>query len=465
VLVDTAGRPLRSAAARHYDAAAGGRRWVGLAQTRSVAGAAHAARGTVMARARTLVANNPLAHSGVEAWVSGLVGTGIKPQSNHFDPEVRSDLNLRFEAWTDEADHQGRTDLYGLQSFIAKQVVRDGEAFVRFVSTEGGSFRLQVIDPEMVDPSLTRRLGSGGYILHGIEFDADNQRRAYHVRREAPDMPTVLSSETVRVLAEDMVHIYRQDAAGQVRGVSWLAPVLAALHDMSGAQDAQLMRQKVAAMLAGFVTTADGGGAGFSDDYSQAEGGVVEPVLEPGTMQVLRPGEDIRFSEPARVGSEVIDFLRVTRLEIAAGLGIPVHLLDGDLTRANYSSLRAGAVEFRRKVEALQWSMFVHQLLRPIWRRWTAAEAIAGRIPPAYFSDPLPYEAAKWVTPRVDWVDPEKDMLAEVGAISAGLMSRRQAVASRGLDIEALDAEIAADRDRERKLGLKFTTTVGGSNE
>ena len=36
-------------------------------------------------------------------------------------------------------------------------------------------------------------------------------------------------------------------------------------------------------------------------------------------------------------------------------------------------------------------------------------------------------------------------------------MSRRQAVAARGYDLEAIDAEIAADKARAESLGLDFS--------
>ena len=62
--------------------------------------------------------------------------------------------------------------------------------------------------------------------------------------------------------------------------------------------------------------------------------------------------------------------------------------------------------------------------------------------------------------PRNDWVDPQKDVAAEVAAINAGLMSRRQAVAARGYDLEALDAEIAADNARAASLGLNFSRAL-----
>lgn len=65
------------------------------------------------------------------------------------------------------------------------------------------------------------------------------------------------------------------------------------------------------------------------------------------------------------------------------------------------------------------------------------------------------------VAPRPMQVDPEKDVAALKGQLELGLTSRRQAVASLGWNVAKLDAEIAADRDRETELGLDFT--LGGS--
>jgi capsid protein len=59
----------------------------------------------------------------------------------------------------------------------------------------------------------------------------------------------------------------------------------------------------------------------------------------------------------------------------------------------------------------------------------------------------------------MQWVDPLKDAEATATMIAGGLKSRRQAVAELGYDVEALDAEIAADRQREAAMGLSFTPT------
>lgn len=250
---------------------------------------------------------------------------------------------------------------------------------------------------------------------------------------------------------------------GQVRGVSWLAPILQLLRDLDEASDAQLLRQKIAAMLAGFVTTQDGGAAAFTGEQSGQE---LTASLEPGTLQALNPGEDVTFSEPARIGSESIEFLKMIARQVAAGLSIPYELLTTDLREVNYSSARVGLIEFRRKVEAIQHHVIAFQMLRPIWRRWVTVEVLAGRLDlPGFESDPEPFLAANWITPRQVWVDPQKDAEAEVNAINAGLMSRREAVAARGLDIEALDAEIAADKAREKELGLDFSGTTAKQKE
>jgi len=449
-------------AVRAFEGAAGGRRWSGFVDTPSAVSAMHGGRATLVRRSRSLYLNNALFCSAVTAWVSGLVGTGIKGQPGHPADAVREGLGLAFEAWTDESDAEGRSDFYALQALVALLVVRDGEAFVVEEIDEAGRLRLRVHDADMVPGDLTADLGGGRFILQGIEVDAAGKVVAYHFRRDNPGLPFVASFGAVRVPAERVRHVFRRDTAGQLRGVPWGAAVLLRLADYDAAVDAQLVRQKVAALLTGFVTSPEGTGDPMSSGGSPT-GGTVDVSLEPGEMKILLPGQEVQFSEPAKIGAEAIDFLTLTRREIAAGFGLPAHLLDGDLTEANYGSLRVGLIEFRRRVEALQHHVLAFQMLRPVWRTWVTLEALSGRLAaPDFARDPAPYLAATFVPPRADWIDPRSDVDAEIAAINAGLGSRRQAVAARGIDVEALDREIAADRAREARLGLDFGTKQEG---
>jgi capsid protein len=74
---------------------------------------------------------------------------------------------------------------------------------------------------------------------------------------------------------------------------------------------------------------------------------------------------------------------------------------------------------------------------------------------------PRRYRSVQWIPPRWDWVDPLKDIQAQVLAIEAGLTSRRKAVEATGYDIEEIDRENATDAARAASLGLHYRTSPG----
>ena len=211
-------------------------------------------------------------------------------------------------------------------------------------------------------------------------------------------------------------------------------------------------------MPASLIDQNSSGVAPYSD--GQQTGSVLEGGLEPGTMKVLPSGFDIKFSTPQQSNSG-IEQVKLGLRSVAAGLGVPEYLLTGDLSQANYSSTRAALIEFRARIEQSQFHVHIPQWLRPIFRRWLSLEILAGRIDaPGFEADPEAWLQVEFYPPAQAWIDPLKDAEGEAEAIAAGLKSRRQAVAERGYNIEVLDAEIAADKDREKKLGLNFDTAT-----
>jgi lambda family phage portal protein len=431
---------------RRFDAAAGGRRWQGVQTFGQVNAEIAAAAGPVRRRASYYARNNPWIGNGVAAIVSGAVGAGIKPQSQHPDAAVREALHRRWAAWTDLADADGVTDAYGLQALAVRAMVETGECFAHLLFAPDG-LRVRLLDSDMVPHSETRELEGERRVIQGVEFGADGARAAYHVHRFRPEVPS-FSTDLVRIPADQMAHLFVPLAPGQVRGISWLAPVLLRLHELDLYEDAQLVRQKIAALFAGFILDPTGTAAGLE---GTTVNGVLTTGLEPGTLKALPPGYDIKFSDPAEVG-DAVPFLQLQLRSIAAGLGVPEYLLTGDLSQANYSSLRAALVEFRTRLEQLQHSVIVYQLCRPIWRAWVLAEVLAGRIT----GDLDELLAVEFITPAQPWVDPQKDAEAAKLSLANGLTSRRRVVASLGWDVEQLDAEIAADKAREKALGLRF---------
>ncbi|GIK34539.1 MAG: phage portal protein [Gammaproteobacteria bacterium] len=437
-------------------------------------------------KSRDLVRRNAWAQAGIEAFVANAVGTGIKPQSLSGDEQFKAEVQALWRDWVEEADAAGQTDFYGLQALACRAMLEGGECLIRLRPRrpEDGlavPLQLQLLEPEHLPMHLNTDLPSGNVVRSGIEFDAMGRRVAYHLYRSHPEdgglapMSGQGGMDTVRVDAREVIHLYRVLRPGQIRGEPWLSRALVKLNELDQYDDAELVRKKTAAMFAGFVTRQNpednlmGEGATDSD-------GIALAGLEPGTLQILEPGEDIKFSDPADVGGSYSEFLRTQFRAVAAAIGITYEQLTGDLTGVNYSSIRAGMLEFRRRCEMVQHGVLVHQLCRPVWAAWMKQAVLAGALDAPGFARGgaarrRQYLAAKWVPQGWQWVDPEKEFKAMLLAIRAGLMSRSEAISAFGYDAEDVDQEIAADNHRADDLGLifdsdpRYTSREGSSRD
>jgi lambda family phage portal protein len=323
--------------ARHYEAASTGRRTSGWRRSSSDA---NAAAGGALSRlrdhARDLVRNNPYAESATSVIADHTVGWGIVPSSD----DKRAMATWKEWAETPACDADGRNDIYGLQKLAMKCVVTAGEVLVRrrLRRPEDGlpiPIQLQVIEADYLDTSKTGlRLPNGGRIIHGKEFNAIGRCVAYWLFPEHPGSGEFFSGASQRVPAENVIHIFRQGRPGQVRGVSWFAPVITALKDFDELADAQLYKHKVAACLALVYHDPTGASIGIGEVEDGADNGDGSrgPDLErigPGTTITAPPGWDVEVVQPPRV-SDYGDFAQVTLRMIATGLGVTYEDLTGD---------------------------------------------------------------------------------------------------------------------------------------
>ena len=256
----------------------------------------------------------------------------------------------------------------------------------------------------------------------------------------------------MRLPADDFVHLFAPVEPGQIRGLSWFAPVLLRLRELDDMEDAALVGAKLRNLVCAALVDPAGDGAGLGGEQS---GGALELSLEPGTILPFVPGRSIEFFDPKEsqnYGPFVKEHLRA----IAAGLGVPYELLTGDLSSVNYSSIRAGLVEFRKRLEHWQHNVVVFRLCRPVWDRWVRMAVLSGVIDAAaYAADPRAFHAVEWLPPKQQWVDPLKDVQADLMAIEGNLMSRDEAIIARGRDPNRVRAEIAAGQKADDAAGLK----------
>ena len=427
---------------------------------------------TVRSRVREAVRNDPVAARAVDVFVSNCISTGIKPLPLVDDDAFRREVIEAWAEWCEEADADNRLDFYGLQSLATRSFYEGGECFVRFRPrrpADGLStpLQIQLLESEFCDLLKDSALPGGNVVKAGVEFDLVGRRTAYWMFKAHPGDQTFSNSlNAVPVPAAQIAHIFQTLRPGQVRGISALTPVLVTLHELNQFTDAELVRKRLAAMFAAFIETPsvddDILGAG---SVATATDGVELGSLEPGTMQMLPPRHNVRFSEPADVGGSFAAFMSQTLKTIASGLGITYEQLTGDYSEVNFSSVRAGMIEFRRGLAQIQHQVIVHQFCRPIWRRWFETAVLSGRLALPAGMTARQASRVRWITPGWDYVDPQKEIAAIAHAIQVGVMSRDQAIAQRGIDPEELDAEIARGNQRAAEHGLKFDPSVEAAAE
>lgn len=428
------------------------------------------------ARARDLVRNNGYAASACESFVGAMVGSGIKPSVLLSDGAQKDALQKLWREWSDEADFDGVTDFYGLQALAARAMFEAGECFIRFIPADPSSelavpLQVQLLESEMLEYGKTHIAENGNWIVNGVEVDQFGRRVAYHFwstypgevlyQREAP--------RYVRVPANEVLHIFRALRPKQMRGVPWITPAIVKLWNLDAFDDAELDRKKLAAMYAGFITSPAPEELFSDDDPDAPRDPSLDPdipTLEPGTMQSLQPGEDVKFSAPAEVGGSYEPFQFRQLTAASAALGVPYSHMTGDWSKANYSSERGALIEFRGRIEQLQHAGMIFQMCRPIWRRWVSAAVLAGAVDlPAFASRPRAYHVVKWIPPRFDWIDPLHDLQAEKLAVDNGFKSRSDVVEAGGVDPEENDRRIAADQKRERDLKIVLAGVGNGNGD
>lgn len=413
------------------------------------------------ARSRAAAAQNGIAKSGIEHFVSNAVGTGIILRSAHPDPGIRQALHELFDDWAEESDAAGVCDWYGQQALATRAMLEGGEALARhrLRRPEDGlqvPYQVELIEPEHL-PFHHNVPNGANKVKAGIEFDPLGRRAAYHLYRSHPGSTAWDggANDLIRVPADQVVHLFQPLRPGQSRGIPWLAWVIGDLGDINEYAIAETVRKKTAAMFTGFVTSVNSADSMLGNLAEDSRGSIAE--LSPGTLQFLAPGETVNFAAP-KDDSSYEGFMRSQLRSIAAGLGVTYEQLSGDLTGVNYSSIRAGLLEFRRRVAMLQHQVIIHQFCRPIWQQWLRSTLLL-HFPREFARDPdiRKWRKARWMPPAWEWVDPEKDVKASLLAIQGGLTSRARVVAASGEDVETIDAEQAADRKRAEDLGLPYS--------
>lgn len=464
-----------------YDAAGTGRRMRGWTPPSSGPNLATAGLQKIRDRARDAGRNDWAGAAGVQRWTTNLVGIGIIPRlSNVKNLTLKTALAEAWDDWVKVSDADGVLNFYGQTTLAVRSWLESGEVFGRFRYRRADSgmavpMQVQLIEADFVplfDSDMWPGMAKNHRIRQGIEQNRAGMKVAYWVYREHPgdgfsfrgDM-----SQLIRVPAAEMIHMFEPTRPGQLRGVSVLAPVLARLRNVGDYDDAVLERQKLANLFVGFITRklptlADDADIDPLTMQEIETNSIGEPLaaLEPGLMQQLDDGEDVKFANPPEAGTTYSDYMRTQHLGTAAGQALPYEIMSGDIKEVSDRTLRVLINEFRRLAEQRQWQIIIPMWCQRVRDAWAGAAVMSGVLAAG---DLKTATAVEWAPHGWAYIHPVQDAQGKKIEVDAGFRSRSSVIAERGDDPVAVDDERQEDvqREKDRDLYVDPNAAPGGA--
>jgi lambda family phage portal protein len=285
--------------------------------------------------------------------------------------------------------------------------------------------------------------------MQGVEFDPLGDRVAYWLFPEHPGAALSISgtllSPSRRVPAEDVEHIFDCERAGQVRAVSWFAPLILPAKDLDEYIDAQLVKQKIAACLAVIMSDTEGLGAGLGATDDSTNPGI--DTLSPGAVLNVGTGKTIEVVRPPSVG-DYEPFTRSEHRRHAKGLGLSYEDYSGDYSNVNFSSARMARLEHWDNVYDWRWRLLIPQFCDRTFRWAIEAMQVQGLVP----GDVRP----EWTAPPMAMIEPDKEGLAILRNARAGIQTIPDAMRERGYDPDAMLKEIAEFNAKMDALNIRL---------
>lgn len=411
---------------------------------------------SLRARSRELVRNSSYVRGYWRDHAVQVVGAGgiaFQARASTASGKPRKDVNQKIEAAFREWGQRGictvdgRWSRTGLEQQAIRTWDRDGECFIRFhygTDLNRFGFAVELLDADLLDETYNVAPGPGrNEIRQGVEMDPRGKPLFYHFWSVHPDLRG-WGGERVPVPAEEVVHLYDCERAGQTRGVPRWVAAMADLHMLDQTEQAFVVAMRVAASAMGYWHSTDSEQAMefWTEVLGKSDGKIPLPLeLSAGTIGVAPPGYQFTSFDPKQPSTNAVEFVRMLLRGAAKGIGCSNRTLTGDLSESNYSSMRADMLPERDGWKNDQ-RMVIETLTWPMYRGWLNSSLLCGGLAldtrlSGTYANAASFTGRRW--PSVNPVDDADAALTRYRDL--GITSRTRLAAEEGDDLEEIEAE------------------------
>tara|TARA_B100001250_G_scaffold404411_1_gene420357 strand:- start:1013 stop:2425 length:1413 start_codon:yes stop_codon:yes gene_type:complete len=409
------------------------------------------------ARCRELERNNDYVRRYLEGLSSNVLGPNgiglqMKVTENGGRPDVIAN-DLIEKAWKEwsrakNCSINGKFTWLDIQRLALRSTARDGDCIIRMIRNNGG-FKLQLLEGDRLDINYNvEELSNGNEVRMGVELDKFGSPVAYHLLDKHPADVSNVNARRERIPVDQCLHPFISDRIAQTRGYPWMVSAMTRLQMLGAYEEAEITSARISASKMGFIIKerADG----YMGETDEAGNTLMD--ISPGSIEELPMGTRFESWNPDHPTGNYAGFVKSCLRGIAAGLGVSYNMLANDLEGVNYSSIRAGLMDEREFYKSVQrW--FIDTITTPIFEAWLETNILNGtlNLPVAKLEK---FNAPDWKPRRWAWVDPERDINAQIKAVDNHFKSRRQVISEGGGDIEDVLRDIKRDEELAEEVGL-----------
>jgi lambda family phage portal protein len=407
-----------------------------------------AVRSMLRKRSRYEVANNGIAYGIASTLCNDVIGTGPRLQIDA-DREAVLPIERAFRRWADEIN------LADTLRTLRRSRLVDGEGFAVITSNQDlmspVKLDVRLVECDRVtDPYIAPT--SAEMWSDGIQYDANGRPTQYRVLRRHPgDASTFVSDrEYDDIPARYVIHDYRADRPGQLRGVPEITATLGLFAELRRYTLAVLAAAETAADFAWFMkSTGSDSPTASADPFDTID-------IERRLGQVLPQGWDISQLKAEQPTTTYGDFRRNIINEAARPLNMPIGIAAGDSSGYNYASGRLDHQTYQRAI-TIDREQYARKVLDRILYAWLdEAMLIPGLIPQGL--GPFAAWDWSWRWDGFGHVDPTKEANAQQTRLANHTTTLRDEYASQGQDWEEQLRQRAKEVELMKSLGLPVAT-------
>jgi capsid protein len=355
------------------------------------------------------------------------IGTGPKLNISTENKEGNRFIEQEFHRWSRSVNLAAKLRTMRMAKFV------DGEAFAELTTNMGLATKVK-LDLKLIE---TEQVSSGTVIdfkpneIDGIKFDEYGNPITYLVLDEHPGETFTINQDTRPVTAEYMIHLFREDRAGQKRGISEIAPALPLFAKLRRFTIAVLSAAETAAEMAGIIYTDSN--ALDSDQIDD-----LDPLdaidIEINSLLTLPRGWKMAQMKSEQPATTYEMFKREILNEIARCFNMPANIATLSSAKHNFSSGKLDHIIYRDSI-TIERDYVELVALDKILSLWIyEASLIPGYLPNEI--QPQNYISHQWFWTASEGVEPVKQANAVAIKLGTGQTSLGSEYAKLGLDID-----------------------------